>query len=74
MANSLRAKIKKLKHDGNITDAECQELLNKLDGHDKAIINATIDEFAERICTYGTYDEHGNVVDVLEIAEQMKGE
>lgn len=37
MANSLRAKLSKLRHDGNITDAEYQELIKKLDGHDMEI-------------------------------------
>ena len=34
--------------------------------------NAAIDEFAEQISTYGTYDHYGNTIDVFEIAEQMK--
>lgn len=41
MANSLRAKIKKLHHDGKISAEECVELLEKLDGHDgKLTFNA----------------------------------
>ena len=39
MANSLRAKLSKLRHDGHITDAEYQELIKKLDGHDAEIYN-----------------------------------
>ena len=31
MANSLRAKLRKLKFDRNITDVQCRELLKKLD-------------------------------------------
>ena len=31
-----------------------------------------IDDFAEKISIYGTYDDYGNVIDVLEIAEQVK--
>ena len=31
-----------------------------------------INDFAEKISTYGTYDHYGNTIDVLEIAEQMK--
>lgn len=79
MANSLRAKINKLKHDGCITDAECQELLNKLDGHDKAIINATIDEFVSRLEKHEQenwvdHQEYGITWSDIElIAEQMKG-
>ena len=33
-----------------------------------------IDDFAEKIAIYGTYDDYGNVVDVLEIAEKLKKE
>ena len=31
-----------------------------------------IDDFAEKIAIYGTYDDWGNVIDVLEIAEKLK--
>ena len=34
--------------------------------------NTAIDDFVDKISTYGTYDHHGNTIDVLEIAEQMK--
>ena len=33
-----------------------------------------IDDFADKISTYGTYDDYGNVIDVLEIAEELKKE
>lgn len=33
-----------------------------------------IDDFAEKIWAYGTYDDYGNVIDVLEIAEELKKE
>ena len=33
-----------------------------------------IDDFAEKIAIYGTYDDWGNVVHVLEIAEKLKKE
>ena len=39
------------------------------DGYRKAI-----DDFAEKIAIYGTYDDWGNVIDVLEIAEKLKKE
>ena len=51
MANSLRAKLKKLKHDGNITEEDYQELLKKLDGHDKKLKKDVVDEFAEYYIT-----------------------
>ena len=34
--------------------------------------NKAIDDFAEKIAIYGTYDDWGNVIDVLEIAEKLK--
>ena len=49
MANSLRAKLSKLRHDRHITDNEYQTFLKKLDGHDIEIYNKAIDDFAEKI-------------------------
>lgn len=40
--------------------------------YDKKIYNKAIDDFLDEICTYGTYDDYGNVIDVLEIAEELK--
>ena len=37
MANSLRAKLSKLRHDGHITDAEYQAFIKKMEGHDMEI-------------------------------------
>ena len=34
--------------------------------------NEAIEDFAEKIAIYGTYDYYGNVIDVLEIAEKLK--
>lgn len=31
-----------------------------------------IDDFADKISTYGIYDDYGNVIDILEIAEELK--
>lgn len=49
MANSLRSKIKKLYHDNNISEKMCNELLEKLEGHDRELRANVIDEFAEAI-------------------------
>ena len=49
MANSLRSKIKKLCHDNNISEKMCNELLEKLEGHDRELRAKVIDEFAEAI-------------------------
>lgn len=48
MANSLRAKISKLRHDGNITDAEYQ-LIKKLDEHDAKVRADAIDECIKKL-------------------------
>ena len=34
--------------------------------------NKAIDDLAEKIAIYGTYDDYGNVVHVLEIADELK--
>lgn len=60
MANSLRAKLSKLRHDGNITNAEYDELIKKLNGHDRENKNKIIDEITEIIertyHNFGGYD------------------
>ena len=40
----------------------------------KTAYSKAIDDFAEKIAIYGTYDYYGNVIDVLEIAEKLKKE
>ena len=42
--------------------------------NDKKIYNKAINDFAEKISKYGTYDNYGNVIDILEIAEEIKGQ
>ena len=44
MANSLRSKIKKLYHDNNISEKMCNELLEKLEGHDRELRVKTLKE------------------------------
>ena len=70
MANSLRAKLSKLRHDRHITDAEYKEFIKKLDGHDRELKNNAIDEFAERITEACAYIPKSYVI---ALAEQMKG-
>jgi hypothetical protein len=77
MANSLRSKIKKLYHDNNISEKMCNELLEKLEGHDRELRNKAIDEFAERLKEkYGClgYIDEIKFEEVDGIAAQMKGE
>lgn len=40
----------------------------------KTAYSKAIDDFAEKISIYGTFDYYGNDVDVLEIAEKLKKE
>lgn len=42
--------------------------------YDKNTYNKAIDDFTEKIAIYGTYDDYGNVIDVLEIADKLKKE
>jgi len=86
MANSLRAKLSKLRHDGHIVNAEYQAFINKLDGHDREIRNKAIDEFSERLKNHlnqfdfwkygitdgGNYEARNYDYMIDEIAEQMK--
>ena len=88
MANSLRAKLSKLRHDGHITDAEYQAFIKKLDGHDAEIRNKAILDFAERMCDRSCEESfrtviHGVPYDILtqdavadlawEIEKELKG-
>lgn len=41
MPNSLRCMLSKLRHKGQISDAEYKELITKLDNHDKVIKEQT---------------------------------
>jgi hypothetical protein len=81
MANSLRAKLSKLRHDGHITDNEYQAFLKKIDGHDREIYNKAIDDFRDKICEKYTAEERKenyrqyccNIKQELaDIAEQLK--
>lgn len=44
MANTLRSKLSKLRHDENITDAEYQAFIKRIYREDIEIRNKTIDE------------------------------
>ena len=80
MANSLRAKIKKLHHDGKISAEECVELLEKLDGHDKEVYkerykkqiqNLIDNESFEIVNPFNTY-EYTRVVRVADLYDLME--
>lgn len=74
MANSLRSKIKKLCHDNNISEKMCNELLEKLEGHDRELRAKVIDEFFEELQKYEDDDMwlRLKMSSIYEIAEQMK--
>lgn len=79
MANSLREKLSKLRHDGHITDAEYKDFIKKLDGHDREIRNKAIDEFVGRLEKHTQenwidHQEYGITwADIEQVAEQLKG-
>ena len=80
MANSLRAKLSKLRYDGHITDAEYKSFIKKMDGHDAKIRAKAIDEFAERLkeeykpCKETDTEIYENVCNRIDkIADQLKG-
>lgn len=64
----------------NILVALEEQIKIKEDGFSDHLLNmgytkgylAGIDGLAEKISVYGTFDYHGNTINVLEIAEQMK--
>lgn len=78
MPNSLRTKIKKLAHDGKITEIECVDLLTKIDGHDAEIRKKVLNELIKKIWELQSVErpirEAIGISLVGEIAEQMKGE
>ena len=43
-------------------------------GCDKKTYNKGIDDLTEKNAIYGTYDDYGNVINVLEIADKLKKE
>ena len=62
MANSLREKLSKLRHDGHITDIEYQKFIKKLDGHDKELRNKAIDDFANFIHKKAFLSSHSDLL------------
>lgn len=88
MANSLRAKITKLRHDRKITEEEYVDIISKLDGHDMQIRQDAIEEYKDRLlelcdCGIERADCTGgnclkcleNVVDyssIIDMAEELK--
>lgn len=84
MASSLRVKLSKLRHDGNITDAEYKKLIKRIYGYDIEMRDKTIDEFASELENHSIYADIGKgtevkmewvspVTRIKEIAEKMKG-
>lgn len=49
MPNSLKCKLSSLRYKRLLTDEEYQELIKKLDGHDREVRNKAIDDFTERL-------------------------
>ena len=80
MPISLKSKLKKFKYNGQITNEEYQDVIEKLVGHDKHLRNDVITEFADKVKVeilrkIETEQEYHQAVKVIdEIVEQMKGE
>ena len=82
MANSLRAKLSKLRHDGHITNIEYMEFMKKLDGHDKTMQEKVIDTFADKLYDKATSMKNIESEDygliqykaIYEVAEEYKKE
>lgn len=51
MPNSLRAKISKLRYKGEITQEEYTELIKKLDGHDKELLDKVAERIHKKMCS-----------------------
>ena len=72
MPNSLRVKLKKLYYKGKLVTEEYDELIHKLDGHDREIRNKAIDDFVKMAYEELLYSEHLTEIDIDYIAEQLK--
>ncbi len=46
MPKSLKVMIKKLAHDGKITEEEYNDLIKKLDGHEEEVIRNTVESIS----------------------------
>lgn len=75
MPDSLNVKLSKLRHKGQISEEEYEELKRKLSGHDKEIRNKAIDDLIE-IAEKSQYADAQGKEYVLEhlktYAEQLK--
>lgn len=79
MSNSLRVKLSKLRYKGNITNDEYQELIKKLDGHDRQVKAEAIEEFGNWLFENG-YDSSSHNIKAWiteynlrdKVAEQLK--
>ena len=70
MPNSLKCKLSSLRYKRLLTDEEYQEIIKKMNGHDREIRNKAIDDFADRMIIMMP----GHRQDILQVAEQLKGE
>lgn len=80
MANSLRAKLSKLRYERNITEEEYNELIKKLNGYDKGITDA-LDEVirslkVQFLMQNNTTNKKKETIvlhrDFIEVLEQLK--
>lgn len=72
MANSLRAKIKKLNFEGRINADELKEIMDKIDGHDYSIRCKAIDSFVDECLK--VHRESKEPLNLRRVAERVKGQ
>ena len=64
MPNSLKAKLSKLRYKGQITDAEYQGLIHKLDGHDEQLLEDIRMEIKRKSYYPGVYEYEDMCIDL----------
>lgn len=70
----LVKEIMRLEHNVNVMNERLNNQANAIKHYEQESRNKAIDDFAKRICDFGVYDHWGNTIDILTIAEDLKGE
>ena len=70
MANSIRAKLKKLNRDCILGDVDYKAIIDKLDGHDKMVAHNAVDSYVE-FCL-AEHKRTGKGINLRKLAESWK--